>query len=191
MEEMHNKKWTGSYQRITNVEPGHDDTVTIRYANGDHVRLTRTVLLPRFARPKEVRWLEIQVGADGLHLTVPTDIGPVDIPWDIPRRLTDEAFARHLADMASRQASQIGARLRELRQSRGLTQASDRYGFLPRRSRRTNRPGTFEEGAIGMRDLEMDRCTGARCGAPGEGGHGRFSGAVRAVLVSAGIGGIP
>lgn len=113
-------KWNGAYQTISKVDVGTDH-LAVKFANGDLAKVTLSALTP--TNLKKIRWRETRVEADGLHIVVPADPEDFEIPWDIFRRLTDSEFARDMAELASKQARHVGARLRELREKRELTQA--------------------------------------------------------------------
>jgi DNA-binding Xre family transcriptional regulator len=59
--------------------------------------------------------------------------GHVEIPWSTIRALTDREYAAHLAEAAEEQARQIGLRIRELRELRGLSsnELAERAGITP------------------------------------------------------------
>jgi hypothetical protein len=55
------------------------------------------------------------------EIAVPGTDEIVVIPWSRIRVLTDAAYASHLCEAAEMEARHVGARLRELRQARGLS----------------------------------------------------------------------
>lgn len=113
-------KWTKAYRTISGVDPSTDYLV-VKFANGDAPTIKCSALV--LPDVKKIKWHEARVAADGSHITVQAEPENLEIPWDVIRNVTDEAFARHMAKRASEQARYIGARLRELRENRGLTQA--------------------------------------------------------------------
>ncbi|MCI0724905.1 MAG: helix-turn-helix transcriptional regulator [Acidobacteria bacterium] len=114
------KKWDGAYLTVNGLNLGTDH-LAVKFANADVVRVRLSTLTPN--NVKKIRWGEARVESGGLHVVVPADPKDLVIPSDIIRRLTDSEFARHMAERAAKQARYIGARLRELRERRGLTQA--------------------------------------------------------------------
>jgi DNA-binding XRE family transcriptional regulator len=57
------------------------------------------------------------------EVVVPTPSGEIGVPWDTIRALTDVEFAAHWAEVAGVATRQTGARLRTLREERGLSQS--------------------------------------------------------------------
>lgn len=98
-----------------------DDKLEVQFRNRDVVRLPVKNLPPPDGA--KVDWERVRVAPEQDHLIVPRDGGSFQISWDLLRRLTDSAFARHVAELAEEQARYIGAALRRLREARGLTQA--------------------------------------------------------------------
>lgn len=113
-------KWALPYRTISRIEI-KPDTLIVSFKDGGTATIKHSVLAPSGA--KKIRWHEARVEDDGSCINIPGDPVSLEIPWDVVRKLTDENFARHMAKIASEQAKHIGARLRELRESRGLTQA--------------------------------------------------------------------
>lgn len=98
-----------------------NDKLEVQFRNRDVVRLPVKHLAPPDGA--RVDWELVRVAPDRDHLIVPMEGGDFRISWDLLRRLTDSAFARHVAHLAEDQARYIGAALRRLRDARGLTQA--------------------------------------------------------------------
>ena len=98
-----------------------DDKLQVTFANEDVVQVAFSAITP--SKAEFVDWEKAFVSADALHVTAPGKPKEIEIPWHVIRRLTDSQFARHMADCALNQARHIGARLRELRNRRGLSQA--------------------------------------------------------------------
>ena len=118
------------YLTIIKVLAGKDKLI-IEFANTDVVEIVFSALIPPHTRG--LRWTDSYVSADHLHVIVPAEPEGIEIAWHVIRSLTDREFARHMAMRASKQAGYVGARLRELRNQRGLTQArvADAAGIEP------------------------------------------------------------
>lgn len=113
-------KWTRAYRTISSV--GIDgDKLVVKFANGNAPTVECSTLVPPGV--KHIKWHDASVAFDGSRIVVPSEPSHSEIPWDVIRNLTDETFARQMAKRAAEQARYIGARLRELRQRRGLTQS--------------------------------------------------------------------
>lgn len=113
-------KWRGTYQKISEVDVSGDYLI-VRFAKGDAAKVKLSALEP--PELKKLHWNEARIEGHGLYIRVPAEPEPLEIPWDIVRRLTDPEFARDMSQLAEKQSRYIGARLRELRTKRGLTQA--------------------------------------------------------------------
>ncbi|MFY9462244.1 MAG: helix-turn-helix transcriptional regulator [Candidatus Sungiibacteriota bacterium] len=107
------------YLVITDAYPEGDELV-VRFANDDVVKVKKT----HFAecdRP-DILWHELCVIDDGLAIAVPSGFGPIEIPCDEVRRLTDPEFAEDMRRREERQRQYIGRRIHELREKKGLTE---------------------------------------------------------------------
>jgi transcriptional regulator with XRE-family HTH domain len=117
------KTRNAEYQTITAVSVDINALkITFTFQDGDVVTLPFSVVASD-GRLRQIQWERAAVAEHGLFVVVPAEPESLEIPWDIPRRLADQDFARALANHASAQAGYIGSRLRELRLSRGLKQA--------------------------------------------------------------------
>jgi DNA-binding XRE family transcriptional regulator len=117
---MRNKWNNRNYLTIKAVGVGKDN-LSIEFANGDLAQISCSAVTPPGAT--QIRWTESHISPDRLHITVPAQPRDIEIVWHVARRLTDPEFAGHMAELAAKQAEHVGARLRELRKQRGLTQA--------------------------------------------------------------------
>ncbi len=116
------------YQRIASAE--HiGEKLLVRFEDGSEAHLDAERVLP--ADVQSVNWDALQAGE--YEITVPSEDGQVEIPWSTIRALSDRAYASHLADAAEEEARLIGRRIRELRESRGLTskEVAERAGVTP------------------------------------------------------------
>lgn len=114
-------KWDAQEYLVIVAVSVRDDKLRVKFANEDVVEVAFSAVTP--PKAEAIDWEKASVSADALHLIVPSKPKEIEIPWHVIRRLTDSQFARHMADCALRQARHIGARLRELRNRRGLSQA--------------------------------------------------------------------
>lgn len=113
-------KWARAYQTILSFKSkAHQLTVT--FANGDTVVIPHARLVPPGITA--VSWGNAYLATGAFSITVPAEPKPLEIWWDVIRNLTDEKFARDMVQIAAEQARYIGKRVRELRESRELTQA--------------------------------------------------------------------
>lgn len=122
-------KWdTKEYQRIKATTCRGDD-ITVVFEDGTVVTVRADRLLPPHQGAPD--WSQLKT--ERFSLTVPTTTGEADIAWSTIRALTDKEFSAHLAAAANRQAQFIGQRIRELRESRGLTSKdlAERAGITP------------------------------------------------------------
>lgn len=110
-----------NYSTIVSVEV-EDDVLAVAFANGDIARIELHALTPEQAPVQNIQWRDAQIQADGMYIRIPAEPDDLEIPWDIIRNLSDIQFAQRMAALAEEQARQVGARLRELRLKRGLTQ---------------------------------------------------------------------
>jgi DNA-binding XRE family transcriptional regulator len=113
-------KISTAYQTISNVS-SEKEYLYVTFVNGDVAKLKISAVTPE--QSKKIWWQKARIEAGGMYIYVPADPKGLEIPWHVIRRLTDQAFAREMVDLAAKQARQIGERLRELREKRGLTQA--------------------------------------------------------------------
>lgn len=100
----------------------HPPILFVTFADGSEVG----VAVERFDNPT-IRahapdWARAR--ATGHEVVVPTASGEVGIPWDSIRALTDAEFAEHWAEMASRVALDVGARVRGWREEQRLDPAA-------------------------------------------------------------------
>lgn len=102
------------YQRIERADGDGLDLV-VAFADGDEVRVDVRHLI---AVEQPPAWHELTV--DEAEIELSTEDGPVTVSWLDLRALTDDEFARYLAQQADEEARQVGRRLRILRQRRGL-----------------------------------------------------------------------
>jgi DNA-binding XRE family transcriptional regulator len=122
-------RWdTHQFQRIASVEHT-GDTLVVRFADGSEVFVDPERVLP--ANVQGVNWDALQAG--DYKITVPSQDGQVEIPWSTIRALTDREYASHLAVAAEEEARLLGRRIREFRESRGLTskEVAERAGIAP------------------------------------------------------------
>ncbi|HLH26250.1 MAG TPA: helix-turn-helix transcriptional regulator [Chloroflexota bacterium] len=104
------------YQRIARVAWQAPDLV-VDFEDGTRARLEADRLLLPDDGPVEwdrLTWSPYEIAVPG-----PYEV--VIVPWSRIRVLTDTGYAAHLAAAADAEARQIGRRIRELRQARGLT----------------------------------------------------------------------
>ncbi|MHB8695911.1 MAG: helix-turn-helix domain-containing protein [Solirubrobacteraceae bacterium] len=106
-----------AYQRIQRAA-GDGLNLVVGFADGDEVRIDIRHLV---AVEQPPAWGELTV--DGAEIELPTEDGPVTVSWFDLRALTDDEFARYLAQQADEEARQVGRRLRILRRRRGLGSA--------------------------------------------------------------------
>src|SRR6266567_3757736 len=110
-------RWdTGDYQRIIGVERRGSE-LAVRFGDGAEVVVDPEGLLPSGVR--HVDWEALTFNP--YEIILPTSTESIEIPWSTIRALTDRQYAMHLADAAREQARQIGLRIKELREQRGLT----------------------------------------------------------------------
>jgi DNA-binding XRE family transcriptional regulator len=114
------QKWTRQYQTILSFNT-KERQLTVAFANGDTVTIPCTQLLPPAIT--KVTWERARLAADGFSVAIPAEPRTLEVSWSVIRNLTDEDFARHMAEVAAEQARYIGKRIRELRERRELTQA--------------------------------------------------------------------
>lgn len=114
------QRWDASaYRHICRVAGQPSGRLEIQFDNRD----TFTIDGRRLVRPGTggFRWEEARPGEFRDAVEIPrADGDAVAIPWDVIRSLSDDAFAAHCAQQAEQQARQIGAKLRAMREARGL-----------------------------------------------------------------------
>lgn len=100
----------------------------VHFADGDCVDVPAWRLIGRGERHPD--WAVLGV-VDGMHVSIPTPNGPIELPGFTIRAVADPIFAAHLAREAEARARRIGGRLKALRAARGLTtqQLGERVGM--------------------------------------------------------------
>jgi len=129
MNSLKRAQWTASgYRRIAGARY-HAGQLTVLFEDGSSATLKTDHLPPSYA--KNPLWEALT--ADTYEIAVPTDGGPVEIPWSTIRALTDSEYSAHLADVAEEQARHIGLRIKELREQRHITskELAARAGISP------------------------------------------------------------
>jgi DNA-binding XRE family transcriptional regulator len=104
------------YQRMAHVTWQAPDLV-VEFEDGCRAALAAERLLLPDDGPVEwgrLTWSPYEIAVPG-----PYEV--VVIPWSRIRALTDPAYAAHLATAAEAEAREIGRRVRELREARGLS----------------------------------------------------------------------
>jgi hypothetical protein len=106
---------TKPYQRFATVRY-NDGYLDASFEDGARVR----VAAERLLRPGESPdWQRLAFTPH--EITVPTDRDPIEISWLSIRLLTDPAFEAHWRAMAAQHDRLVGARITELRESRGVS----------------------------------------------------------------------
>ena len=134
---MKMNKWDKpQYQRIVSARLKSNHLVVL-FEDGTEVNVAAKRLLPSEAHNPQ--WNEVRTTA--YEIIVPTSLGEREIPWTTIRLLTDSEFAAHKARIAEEQAGDIGARLRTIRRSKGLTskEVAERAGITPQSLSRIER----------------------------------------------------
>jgi DNA-binding XRE family transcriptional regulator len=110
------QRWdTVEYGRIEAV--GYDaGRLTVRFADGSRVSLPTSAIAHPLLRDPD--WSAVTADAFEIHVATPT--GDFALPWDSIRALTDPEFGDHLDRVAATVTRQVGARVRALREERGL-----------------------------------------------------------------------
>src|SRR5258708_38127577 len=118
----------GDYQRIIGVERRGND-LAVRFGDGAEAVIDADCRLQSGVSAADLDALTFSP----YEIIVPTSAEPVEVPWSTIRALTDRQYATHLADVARDQARQIGLRIKELREHRGLTSKglAERTGIAP------------------------------------------------------------
>lgn len=119
--------YSSDYLRIAGASL-HAGTLVVRFADGTSASLPVACIRPDMTG---ARWEQMMVTDQ--EITVPTAAGIIEIPWSTIRLLSDPAYSAHLARKAEEQARRIGARLRDLRESRQLSgkELAERAGITP------------------------------------------------------------
>lgn len=121
-----NKWGKAEYQRISKASFRNGELL-VRFEDGTKIAVKANSLLPPGTR--KVVWDDLEVNP--YEITVNADGERMEIPWSTLRSITDSAYSSHLASMAEERSQLVGLRLRELRESRGLTakDVSERAGL--------------------------------------------------------------
>jgi transcriptional regulator with XRE-family HTH domain len=104
------------YQRMVSADVDPHGLLVL-FEDGTWVRLDPNRLVPPSA--VGVDWSRLLVTPYELHVST-AEGETIDIPWTAIRTLSDPAFGSHMADAAESEAREVGRRLRQLRQARGL-----------------------------------------------------------------------
>jgi len=121
------KNWEKrEYRRIENAMLSGSNLI-VAFEDGAVIEISIERLLPHGVPNRD--WVEFSFDHNRIWGTVGSH--PVEIPWYTIRSLTDPEFSSHLAARAEDQAKTIGTRLRNLRESKGLTskQVAERAGI--------------------------------------------------------------
>jgi len=141
-------RWdTVGYQTITaaRYEAGR---LVVTFGDGAQVVFAPESL--REPRLHAADWSALLV--DPLEIQVPTAGGPIEISWLAIRLSTDAEFRAHWDDVAARENRKVGARVRQLREGRNLSQAD----LAARSGLKLSDLQSVEEGTVtaGLRTLE-------------------------------------
>lgn len=120
-------KWDRpDFQRIVKAERRGNE-LAVHFSDGTEVMVDPKRLLPPGVHG--ANWEAMTFNP--YEIIVPAASEDLEISWSTIRALTDRDYAAHLADVAGEQARQIGLRIRELRDQRGLTgkELADRAGI--------------------------------------------------------------
>lgn len=126
---MSANRWDApDYQRMVSIIPD-DDHFSIKFQNGDIVRVEKLSLLPK----DTISPIWGSVHCETYDIIVPTTTEEIRIPWTTIRLLSDAEFAAYWVKVAEKQARDIGKRLKELREYRNLTskEVAIRAGITP------------------------------------------------------------
>jgi transcriptional regulator with XRE-family HTH domain len=117
------------YQRIASAERRGDDVVVI-FDDGSRVILPQDKLIPRELARTGIDGLTVD--PHELVFQLP-DRQVFEVPWTVIRSLSDPEFNRHLVKAAEEEARQIGLRIKELREARGMSsrELAERAGLTP------------------------------------------------------------
>ncbi|OGJ55924.1 hypothetical protein A2635_00290 [Candidatus Peribacteria bacterium RIFCSPHIGHO2_01_FULL_51_9] len=116
-------KWGSDYMHITACQK-YGGFLGVSFANGDRVKVPLLRLTPAGFSDLEWDFISYVSGGHGhfYAIRVPARPCTAEISWETIRCLTDKEFAKEWARLAEEQTRHLGARLKELRQSRGFTQ---------------------------------------------------------------------
>lgn len=109
---------TSAYHRMVAAWRDADELV-VDFEDGTRARVDAWKLLPDGVRNPD--WPRMTL--DRYELVVPTENGPVEIPWSRIRLLTDPAFDAHWRAMAAEEARIIGAWVARFRREGGMSRA--------------------------------------------------------------------
>jgi len=129
--------WDGAaYQRIAEAS-GEGHQLSVRFENGDQASFDVRRLIDTGDRAPD--WS--QLSSDGFELAFPVNGELAELPWIQIRTLIDQDLATHLARQAERESSQVGHRIRLLRERRGLSgrELAERAGIAPQSLSRIER----------------------------------------------------
>ena len=120
---------TAEYQRISSAERRGDEIVVL-FEDGSRVTLPQAKLTA--PRPAQVDVNRLTVNPHELVFHF-TDGHETEVPWTTIRSLTDKEFNRHLVRAAEEEARQIGLRIKELREAKGMSSKdlAERAGLTP------------------------------------------------------------
>jgi transcriptional regulator with XRE-family HTH domain/Zn-dependent peptidase ImmA (M78 family) len=111
------KKWDKSeYQRISHAA-FRDGQLLVRFQDSSRVSIDGKSLLPPGSH--RAAWNELKF--DPYEIVVPVDGKQFEIPWSALRSRSDADYRAHLDKMAEERSNLVGARLRRLREARGLS----------------------------------------------------------------------
>ncbi len=108
--------FTREYLRMSSVVV-RGDNLLVDFEDGTQAIVATGALVT--AHGKRPRWADLKFSP--YDIVVPADGGDVEIPWDLIRSLSDEAFAAHMAAAAEEQQRKIGRQLQGWRQHAGLS----------------------------------------------------------------------
>ncbi|RZJ48870.1 MAG: helix-turn-helix domain-containing protein [Chryseobacterium sp.] len=123
------KQWNNSaYQTITNAQfiNGH---IVVSFENGDVINVSKDALYP--FGTENIEWTNITFNQ--FDVTIPTNRGVIEIPWDKLRVITDKDFAKYLAEKSEEQSKLIGLKIKRLREKKGIrsNDLAERAGMTP------------------------------------------------------------
>jgi DNA-binding XRE family transcriptional regulator len=110
---------SAAYRNIERVDAEPNGRLTVFFDNHDSIAIDGHRLIR--SDTGGLDWEHARDGEFRDTIDVPREGGEaIAIPWDVIRSLSDAEFAAHRAQQAQQQAREIGARLRALREARGL-----------------------------------------------------------------------